>query len=431
MSNQNDQHANSIHKTLETRVSYSINNYQPVISTIIGSDPLFYMDCTDEDILEEDVLLEADLDLMDSDFAALSKEIMTLDQLSSDFAYNVEQKLELFEQSKNSIFSSAKKEKITLEKLLNTLSQSRLAQSYIEFAQKMNVEIIHNNQIESSFYDRENQTISINSNLNLTMQVLLLSQELRRHWQHRQGVLLNPLHFHPDSAIIMNRSLNADLIASTMRIAWELQLAGQKDVWSYIENSSFSDLARAFVREAYLDFRTINNGQAATSVFEAWFLSDRCRMLDRKLIRQMLADVQGFVFDINNVHASVQMSFIASLGEMPYGKNYLAAHTNTILSDAIFTEVRDRSNSNFLWFIKFERTFRETEHDLQMTKEQSTSHSAMMHSHSKNAGSDHEQNIIRPFFGHENQEASLKAVAQGSKSYDTTNLVFLRAQHSE
>jgi len=57
---------------------------------------------------------------------------------------------------------------------------------------------------------------------------------------------------------------------------------------------------------------------------------------------------------------------------MPFGKNYLAEHAVTIMDDAIFTEVRDRSNANFLWFIKFERSFRETEQELQTSVDPTT-----------------------------------------------------------
>jgi hypothetical protein len=124
-------------------------------------------------------------------------------------------------------------------------------------------------------------------------------------------------------------------------------------------------LGRAFAREAFLDFRTINNGLASAAVFECWFLSERCRATDKQLINQMLSDHQGYVFEGLSPALSITPAVIGALGTMPYGKNYLAAHAATILSDTIFTDVRDRSNANFLWFIKFERSFRETEHELQ------------------------------------------------------------------
>ena len=130
-------------------------------------------------------------------------------------------------------------------------------------------------------------------------------------------------------------------------------------------NSSFADLGRAFAREAYLDFRTLNNGQAMAAVFEGWFLSERCRAQDKLLINQMLNDHQGYVFDMKEVDSALTPALISALGAMPFGKNYLAEHAMTIIDDAIFTDVRDRSNANFLWFVKFERTFRETEQELQ------------------------------------------------------------------
>jgi len=54
-----------------------------------------------------------------------------------------------------------------------------------------------------------------------------------------------------------------------------------------------------------------------------------------------------------------------ALGEQPYGKNYLARFTDLIINDPLFTDVRDRSNANFLWFVKFERAYNEAEQDLQ------------------------------------------------------------------
>jgi hypothetical protein len=150
-----------------------------------------------------------------------------------------------------------------------------------------------------------------------------------------------------------------------VRIAWELQLAGEKEPWERIENSSMGDLARAFARESYLDFRTLNNGAASAAVFETWFLSDRCRGEDRKLIQQMLSDYRGYVFDGAQPSQTVTAELIGALGSMPFGKNYLAPYVQTIIGDAVFTEVRDRANANFLWFIKFERSFRETEQELQ------------------------------------------------------------------
>jgi hypothetical protein len=225
----------------------------------------------------------------------------------------------------------------------------------------------YSDQIACAHYDRNEGHIYINSSLPIEDQILLAARELRRAWQHRCGALLHPLTFHPDQAILVNRAQIADLQVMMVRIAWDLQLAGEKGPWERIESSSMQDLAHAFARDAFLDFRTLNNGVAASAVFEAWFLSERCRQEDRKLIQAMLADYRGYVFDSGKSAQTVTAELIHALGSMPYGKNYLAPYVRTIMEDAVFTEVRDRSNANFLWFIKFERTFRETEQELQTT----------------------------------------------------------------
>jgi hypothetical protein len=84
----------------------------------------------------------------------------------------------------------------------------------------------------------------------------------------------------------------------------------------------------------------------------------------------MLSDYRGYVFEGEQPSQAVTAELVATLGSMPFGKNYLAPYVQTITSDAVFTEVRDRSNANFLWFIKFERSFRETEQELQKSKTQ-------------------------------------------------------------
>lgn len=351
----------------QARVSYTINNHQPVISTIIGSDPLFYMDYS-EDALDEDeefVFDSAELGILDNELSSLSKEIQKLDTLSADYIRSSEDSAAIFFEARDTITGTAPAQTTTIAQIRDALNDSRLAKAYLDHAEKFGAEIILTGQVKDATYDRKSGNILVSSTLSFTDQILLTVRELRRHYQHRSGALLNPLNFHPDSAIVINRAQQADLITSVIRVAWELQLSGNKDVWERVENSSFSDLGRAFVREAHLDFRTINSGQAATAVFEAWFLSERCRTEDKKLIQQMLADNEGYVFDIENAHTAVTPSILSALGEMPFGKNYLAIHTDTILTDPIFTDVRDRSNANFLWFIKFERTFRETERDLQ------------------------------------------------------------------
>ena len=328
------------------RMAYSLNNRQPVRCTIVSDQPLFYMD-------------------MEGDFEENNEAVCLTDKIAAPLSAQhlaalFEQDAAVTAQRDESCAAKADSE-FEVALLTRTLEHSRLAAEFMDLHAKHGGVFLFNDQVEGAFYDRSTGHIHLNPNLPRAERALMAARELRRVWQHRNGALIDPLNFHPDQAILINRSQVADLATSMVRIAWELQLSGQKDMWSRLESSSMADLARAFSREAFVDFRTIGNGAANCAVFEAWFLSERCSHEDRGLIQQMLADYQNHAFDDDAMSKSVSADLIRALGSMPFGRNYLAPYIQTITGDALFTDVRDRSNANFLWFIKFERTFKQAE----------------------------------------------------------------------
>jgi hypothetical protein len=67
--------------------------------------------------------------------------------------------------------------------------------------------------------------------------------------------------------------------------------------------------------------------------------------------------------NIDNAQASrvIAMDLISALGRRPNAKNYLSSIVPQIMNDGLFTDVRDRSNANFLWFITFERRMADAE----------------------------------------------------------------------
>lgn len=345
------------------RMAYALNNAQPVICSLVGDQPLFYMDAKDD--IDDGLAAEmAQSDEMNFEAGARSSE---------DSARN----LSAFRAMLADMATPSQQATPDFNALMSTLSKSRFAAALLGMMADQGGQVLHDAQTEFAVYDRATGNILVNPRRDLSEQVLLATRELRRMWQHRNGALINPLVFQPDQAILVNRTQAADLLAAVIRVGWEMQLAGEKQVWQRIEHSPLADLGRAFAREAHNDFRTISEGSAATAVFEAWFLSERCRMEDRCLIQQMLADYNGYVFDTDHTSKTAAMDLVLALGSMPYGKNYLMPYVATICKDALFSEVRDRSNANFLWFIKFERTFRDAEQENGKTDGATTeSHSA-------------------------------------------------------
>lgn len=356
------------------RVSYILNNEQPVRSTIIGDRPFFYMDF-DCGADEEKFIDGGEFAIFESEIESLKNDIQAFEKYAEKFTQSPNQVLMDFESAQSELSSpvSFAVENTEIRDVTNLLRSCRTGKAYLDFADSQGVILKYSAQVDGAAYERKGKAILVNPALDTADRILLAARELRRHWQHRQGALINPLLFHPDKAVLVNRAQNADLAVAMVRIAWELQLSGYKDAWMRIENSSMADLGRSLAQEAFMDFRTLNNGQASAAVFESWFLSERCRNEDRKLIKQMLADYQGYVFDNDSARKNITPSLISALGAMPFGKNYLAQHAPTILADPVFTDVRDRSNANFLWFIKFERSFRESEQELQSLSEPAAS----------------------------------------------------------
>lgn len=348
------------------RFSYTLNYEQPVRCSIIGDTPLFFMDY--EEDMEDDFDMFFSIEEIERSLDGLEKKAEVAEKTSTEETFfSTGAKAYLFLDNKDFITNQISETESggQEEDLTVFLEKSRFAASLIEFLKQYNIGFSYSRQVENAAYDRKSGTIFINPDRDKTEKLLLAAKELRTAWQHKNGALLHPLTFQPDQAILVNRAQIADTMSCMVRVAWELQLAGEKEAWDRLESSSLADLAHAFAREAYLDFRTLSNGTANSAVFENWFLSERCLNEDRKLIQLMLADYSGYVFDTEQSSRQITTDLICALGSMPFGKNYLAPYIQTIITDPVFTEVRDRSNANFLWFIKFERSFRETEQELQ------------------------------------------------------------------
>ena len=356
------------------RTAYTLNNMQPVRSTFIGAEPLFYMDLDidedDEEIIEEDYLFEDALSTyLEDQLNQVAGSIRDYDDFAADFAQSPEDRLqEFYEDMANITADPQQPETANSEsagRLLARMSGSKLAGALIMTARDYNTRIQLTNHVSQGLYDRETNTIAIRADMQPAMQLMILGRELRRMWQHRAGALVDPLLFHPDDAVIVARLQQADLAAAQVRMAWELHLTGDDSAWEIVENSTLHDMGRAVAREARSDFRNLANGRATASALEVWFISERCRACDRALIQHMLADHQNKVFGQDRgLSRQISAELIAALGTMPYGKNYLAALAGQLMSDPVFTDVRDRSNANFLWFIKFEQSYRDTEREL-------------------------------------------------------------------
>lgn len=220
------------------------------------------------------------------------------------------------------------------------------------------------NQIFSVKLHKKSKIIGINSQMTYGEAIFRVVKELRRAWLSTEGDVLYPLAYSPDDAILMNRILEADCRVAAIWVAWELKLQGYDEAWDYVLHSNEAVMAKSFARKAREDFRNIDNGIAPHSAFEAWFSSPLVKKTDHTLIQQMLADEKGYVFGKEEGEMIITPALVDFIAEMPGEKNYLVHVMGKPLPDTEYSIVRDRSNANFLWFVKFEKSFQETEKEI-------------------------------------------------------------------
>ena len=330
----------------------------PVVCTAVEHDPLIYMEAEEGAFVDEE-----EPDAAGALGIKLTGVQRACARLSRDIAARRPAPAETFAAARAALAPGyAGPDATTPEALRALLTHSRMAAAHLACADRYGVALRPSGQVASAAYDRDAHAILYNPALPAGPLALSTAAELRRHWQDRQGALVPPLAFAPEQALLIARAQAADLAQATIRVAWDLRLSGDDRPWACVEGGPLADLGQTFAAEAFLDFRGLNSGDAALAVFEAWFLSPRCAGLDRALIHRMLAGLSAprtrVAEGMSEGMSCAAPEILAALGRRPLGENYLARHVASILDDPLFTEVRDRANANFLWFVKFETCLR-------------------------------------------------------------------------
>jgi hypothetical protein len=262
----------------------------------------------------------------------------------------------------------AKAALVSLNDLIGEIKQSRTGLAMLQAARQKALDIVYDTQSPASqyYFRGERHVITLNPYRPKGDLVNLLARELRRAAQQTAGALVNPMSFEPDEAILVNRAQQADALMFSVKIAWELKLVGLPEAWDHLVGSPMADVSRMFEIKAQADFRTLNNGEAARAAYDKFFEDSRTKIHDKRIIHQMLLDEAGYMKSAEK-RAGVSMDLFTRLGEMPHGRNYLSMTAPRAPTDMCYATVEDRSNANFLWFIKFERSFQEKE--LQMMQD--------------------------------------------------------------
>lgn len=339
----------------QSHVSCYVGDYNPLAHcNIVGTQPLFYMN-DGADI--EDEFLD-DVDFLET----ISQRIESYDKSYNALTNSDVQPTEgVFDQ----FFNQTQTKTIAIDDIKNMAEKSALFAEYMDYMAKYNIVITADETVNNTQYNRSLQTIGFNPYGSLERVIMGLAQSMRQAFLHKNGALINALRFQPEDAVLVNRLQQADYKIATIEIAWELRLSGYSKMWNMMMDGADRDLCMSYGVESMSNFRSLKNGMAARSAFEKWFISGRCKTLDRSIIQVMLGNKIDLIFNDADTSRLVAMDLIAKIGERPSGRNYLSTIVTQIMSDSMYTDVRDRSSANFLWFITFEKKMNELEQELQ------------------------------------------------------------------
>ena len=254
---------------------------------------------------------------------------------------------------------------LDIASLVSFLKDSKTARQMIFNADdEMRADIMFDEQTIVSQYYPAHNLITLNPDRPKAELACVLVKEMRRAWQYETGNLHNPLDFDPDEAILINRAQQADALMVVIRVAWELKLLGQDQMWNFMIGAPFADVTRTFEIHAKNDFRSLNDGRAGRAAYDKWFEEQRKGIHDKRVIHQMLLEDSGASEKGRNTVKRLTDQMMARMADMPGGRNYLTISGHRSPMHAEYMEVEDRSNANFLWFVKFERNFQEHEEQL-------------------------------------------------------------------
>ncbi len=252
--------------------------------------------------------------------------------------------------------------------LQELLSKSTIGETFLAGNKDGKVSLVIDEQIFGVSFHKRLKTIGIHRQMTYGEALYLTAKALRRSWLSLEGDALYALSYLPDDAVLMNRILEADCRVLAIWIAWELKLQSETDMWDFIIQSDDAAMAIAFCEKAKQNFTNLDNGEAAKAAFNTWFSSYSVKPADYEIIQNMLSDEKGYVFSSTQLPLTITVDLIHAIGQVPGGRNYIKAMEEKPLPETEYAVVRDRSNANFLWFVKFEKSFQETE--LRMLEEE-------------------------------------------------------------
>ena len=244
-----------------------------------------------------------------------------------------------------------------LDKCIEILKTSELVRNMLS---EMVIEF-KSSTVDNTYF--RDGVLHINNTGYIPQELSIAISEIRAGWHIQNNNYIHDIFdLRPDDIIVYNRTMISDLTCCIFRAAWEMHLSQVDIVYHYLNNSPESaQIFKKYCTAMQTDFRGIKSGEGYSIIFEDIALSNAFSEMDKSIITSLMSSSIYNRTPDNDKKLTHEM--LNNIFSMPNGEENrdMIAHTNVVLTDPIFTEVRERGSANFLWFIKFERASKQAD----------------------------------------------------------------------
>lgn len=222
-----------------------------------------------------------------------------------------------------------------LRDLLSMLSQSPTGRALLRPAVMRGVSVGLDPLLDAqtSFYYPQHKRLDLgylplpmhHTHKGLAQYLLSFCGGLRRIWQQSRGYAPDPL-LRPEDFLKYSRAFEADVIAVTHLMAWELRAVGPCFFWRHLLAGPDSDVTSVFASAAAAHPRHQFDGTALRAAFLQWFqTAERVDACDHFSLECMdMALLAAWQNGARIGQRSLDFGDMVQLGVMPQGINYLS-----------------------------------------------------------------------------------------------------------
>lgn len=158
----------------------------------------------------------------------------------------------------------------------------------------------------------------------------------------------------PDAFLMAARAREADIVTTTLLMAWELRAAGYGDLWRHVIGSEEGDMALVFTRTLERDPSAIYSGLALARAFVSWYQQPArmavCDHAALEYLDSVIAEDGAQALG----QAPLTAQNIESLTALPDQTGYMKGRGHEIINNPDFCAFQDPINEAHLFQVMYD-----------------------------------------------------------------------------